>query len=337
MSAASALDAWEEAEAAQLVAPFPGRLPAAAAAALTPTITQWGSSRFSEHRRCGRAHALRWREGIVPLKTGPSMGKDYFGLGILIHAATAYIWEGLQAGEAPGDRDWRDVLRAATQRPEGCERATYEEAERLLEAYWAFWGFPDWDPDLVRIVDVERELTEGGACACVGGPVVPPHEHSSACPMRGSRFALPYTSRLDLVVEIAGMIHVVDTKTRAQKLPDNLAVYGRQLRTRAQFLGQSYLAQKAYGLAEPPIVIVNAIVKTKIPRFGRVRVPFTQRDLDAWEEWQASASLESDRLNYSQCAPEIGSPCTYLDYCHGSDEERERNFVSVDSLKKKGM
>jgi hypothetical protein len=316
------------------VPPHEGELPAAAAAALAPTLTHWGSSRFGEHRRCGRAHALRWREQIVPLRTGPSMGKDYFGLGILIHAATAYVWEGLKLGE---HRDWRDVLHAATQREGGVERATHEEAWRLLDAYFAHWGIPDWDPSLVRIVDVERELQEGEICKRCSGTGVMTSERSlsgeASCRtcggsgMIGGSFGLPYTARLDLVVEIAGTLHVVDTKTRATKLPDNEALYARQLRTRAQFLGQSFLAQKAYGLSVPPPVIVNAIVKTKIPRFGRLTVPITSDDVARWAEWQASASLESDRMNYSQCAPEIGAPCAYLDYCHGSDEQRARYFT----------
>lgn len=300
------LQAWEEGEAAQLMAPFPSTLPAAAHEALAPTLTLYGSSRFGEYRRCQRAHALKYRDGIVRLRLGPSDRLDYFMLGILVHAALAYFWEGLKLGIP---RDWRDVLHAATQRPDGLERDLYSEAERLLAAYFAhhqadpLFG-SDW-PEGVEIVDVEREIIDA------------------------SSFALPYTARLDLVVRIDGTLYVVDTKTRAAKLPDNRAVYARKLRTRAQFLGQAHLAMLAYGLEAPPHVMVNAIVKTKIPQFGRVAVPITLADVQRWREQQsrdAAAGLQGDSMNYSSCAPEIGSECTYLDYCHGSEEVRAKHY-----------
>jgi hypothetical protein len=308
---------------------------------LAPTITQFGSSRFSEYRRCQRAHALRYRDNIVRLRLGPSDTLDYFQLGILIHAALAYFWEGLKLGE---QRSWRDVLHAATQRPEGLERDLYLEAERLLAAYFAHHQSDppfgsDWGEG-VEIVDVERELADGAepcpecngrkldgnGCWCMR--CYDDFAAESTGRVAGS-FALPYTARLDLVVRIDGTLYVVDTKTRAQKLPENRAVYARKLRTRAQFLGQAHLAMLAYGLSEPPHVMVNAIVKTKIPGFGRLAVPITLEDVERWREQQArdaAAGLQGDSMNYSSCAPEIGSPCVYLDYCHGSPEVRAKHY-----------
>jgi hypothetical protein len=324
---------WEAGEAAQLMAPYPDPLPAAAIAASAPTITQYGSSRFSEYRRCQRAHSLRYSEGIVRLRLGPSDTLDYFALGILIHAALAYFWEGLKLGE---QRSWRDVLHAATQRPEGLERDLYHEAERLLAAYFAHHQADppfgsDWGGG-VEIVDVERELVDGIACPDCDNMR---GEWSECGTCRGDGFTefgsfrLPYTARLDLVVRIEGTLYVVDTKTRAKGLPENRAVYARKLRTRAQFLGQAHLAMLAYGLTEPPHVMVNAIVKTKIPQLGRLAVPISLEDVERWREQQrrdAAAGLAGDNMNYSSCAPEMGSPCIYLDYCHGSAEVRAKHY-----------
>jgi hypothetical protein len=296
------LERWADGEAAQMAPAWPSALPQLAVAALEPTLTEWGSSRFGMYRTCQRAHALRYTERLVPLRLGPALSHDYFGLGILIHACLAYAWEGFAKGE---QRDWRDVLRAATQRDRGVELDLYNEAERLCAAYWAHHGEPDWDPEHVRIVDVERELCDAES------------------------FALPYTARLDLVVSVDDTIHVVDTKSRAKGLPQDRVGYARKLRTRAQFIGQSHLAMRAYGLSSPPPVIVNAIVKTRMPAFARLVVPITQQDVDTWCEQQridAAAGLAGRNMNYSSCAPEMGSPCSYLEYCHGSAEQRSRLF-----------
>lgn len=348
-SAAALLEAWEGAEAAALAEPWPHAVPPEAHAALTPTLTEYGSSRFGLYRTCQRAHALRYTQRVVPLRIGPPSTADYFGLGSLIHAALAYAWEGQKQGVI---RDWRDVLHAATQQHGGIRLDTLKEAERLLEAYWAFYGLNDWEGNAgvaATIVDVEREFcAESHKCeSCAGtGRIEHPHWEDGgrppvttpcgACDGRGYHGELgplPYTARLDLVVEVEGIIHVVDTKTRAKGLPSNRAQYARRLRTRAQFIGQAWLAKRAYGLSYVPPVIVNAIVKTKIPGFARLLVPLEQRDLDTWAEAQreaAAAGLCGSAMNYSSCAPEIGSPCAYLDYCHGSDEQRVRLFGVAD-------
>src|ERR1041384_4671253 len=210
----SLLERWADGEAAQMMPRHVGELPALAVNALEPTLTEWGSSRFGLYRTCQRAHALRYTQRLVPLRLGPSPSLDYFGLGILLHACLAYAWDGFARGE---QRDWRDVLRAATQRDRGVECDLYNEAERLCAAYWAHYGAPDWDTEHVRIVDVERELSDVDS------------------------FALPYTARLDLVVSVDDAIHVVDTKSRAKGMPQDRVGYARKLRPRAQFIAQNHL------------------------------------------------------------------------------------------------
>lgn len=308
MRPAIALDAWEAALATQCAPAFEGPLPPEAFAALLSTLTAYGSSRFGEYRRCQRAHALRYSEGLIQLRTGPSLDNDYFGLGIMIHACLAYVWEGLKLG-AP--RDWGCVLQARTADGK-MQQALYDETYRLVSAYFGHYGENDFNENGFKIVDVEREFTDSDS------------------------FDLPYTARLDLVVAVADRIFIVDTKTRATAFPkDARAKYQRGLRTRSQFIGQAHLARRAYGLDYTPHVIVNAIVKTKIPSFDRLNVELTDRDVETWcgaQREAAAAGLEGTAMNYSSCSPDMGAPCSFLDYCHGSDETRARHFTTKAAL-----
>lgn len=298
------LDAWERALAATCVEPHVGVLPKAAHEALASTLTEFGSSRFSALRKCGYAHHLQWAEQVIPLCSGPSLDADYFGLGILVHACLAYVWDGSKLG---GPRDWRDILKAASVGGT-MQQALHDETERLVSAYFGHWGAEDFHAGEVRIVDVEREFTDSDS------------------------FALPYTARLDLVVEVAGTIFVVDTKTRATAFPKNdRRKYQRGLRTRSQFLGQSHLARRGYGLDYAPQVIVNGIIKTKIPGFDRMTAEVTEADVLRWavdhSAW-AAEGLGDRKRNYSHCAPDMGAPCSFLEYCHGSAETRARHFTT---------
>jgi hypothetical protein len=188
------------------------------------------------------------------------------------------------------------------------QQALYDETYRLVSAYFGHYGENDFNEDPTRIVDVEREFTDSES------------------------FALPYTARLDLVVEVAGRILVVDTKTRATAFPkDGRKKYQRGLRTRAQFLGQAHLARRAYNLDYTPQVLVNGIIKTKVPSFDRLAAEITDEDIYRWQIDHGAWALDgvASRLrNYSQCSPDMGSPCTYLEYCHGSAETRARHFTT---------
>lgn len=308
----------------RLAAPVARQLPEAAiAAANLEAVTPWGSHVFGEYRRCQHASQLA-RSGIVPVKRlTESLSLDYFQVGSAVHAALAYVWEGLRLGDGERPRlgearDWRDGLDAMTLRPGGIEEDAYHEAERLLSAYFGHYGGgtfegggSDWDG--FRVEAVEELIADEAS------------------------FALPYTARLDLVLRDASEnIVLVDTKTRAKAFPRDAAAlerYRRGLRTREQFLGQAHLAMIRWGLKDPPPVIVNAIIKTRIPEFARLRVPLTLHDVEAWRENHAREALEGldgDRMNYSECAPEIGSPCRFLTWCHGTDAEREKHYERKD-------
>lgn len=314
--------AWGRVLDSQLMPPHPDALPpAAVAAAALETGTEWGSHVFGEHRRCERASALR-REGIV--RVGRIYDRaDYFGIGSLVHAALSYVWDGMREGDL--GRDPIDALRAATQREGGIVIDTYEEALRLVTAYFAHYGIPDWNPEHTKVIAVERLLSDGTVCACPG---LGSSYHDPQCPNETASFAMPYTARLDLILEIAGEITLVDTKTRAKGMPRDREEYARDLRTREQFLGQAHLAMREFGLATPPAIVVNAIVKTKVPGFDRLRVTPSLDDVERWRENHAREAARGLRssddaiMNYSACAPEIGSKCDFIKYCHGNDHDR---------------
>lgn len=301
--------------------------PATAASCLAPTVTGWGNSRYSEYRRCPRAHHLKFERGIrrLPIADADRDHVDYFELGRLIHACLQW------AQLAPGINSWRDVVIAHLKADPAPCRFDLERAEcdRLLDPYFAIYGTENagW-PDDAKIVSVEEEFTNEWELesrhlpTCRSGA----GGFGCACP---ERLSGSYSARLDTILEIAGAITIADTKTRAKAFPQDRVEYARGLSTNPQFLGQSWLAMQRYGLEEPPPVWVNAIIKTKIPQYDRLLVRFTREAVDRWAAWQRDQSAEigsSRAMNYSQCAPEIGSRCWAFDWCHSSPEQRARNY-----------
>lgn len=275
-------------------------LQAAIESALAETATEWGSSRFACYRSCQRRHELRYA-----LRVMPQARALHFGVGTLVHAGLRYCSEGVIANE-PQPRDWMTLVNAASRRleftPEACD-----EASRLLHWYFDFWGQENagW-PEGVRVLSCEREFRDS------------------------TSFALPYTARADAILEYEGRIIVVDTKTRKSSLPEDRAAYARKLATRPQFLGLSYLVMRELQLPEPPDVWVNALCKLKVPKFGRVLVPFTHGAINRWCDTQkrlAEAGLHGTVMNYDACAPEIGSECEYFEWCHGSEESRALHYT----------
>lgn len=283
---------------------------------LTSTATEWGSSRWSEFRRCQKAHYLRYELGVERKPAEPQDDDDdrntkidYFAVGQLTHACLE--WTSLAAKDGT-QASWKDII--ATASNDNGERKAFDvgvvyEVERLVSAYFSHYGEENggW-PEGVRVVDVEIELGEP-----------------------------PLQRRADVILELpSGELVVGDTKTRAHAIPDARFRFIEDMQTNDQFLGLSFLAQKHYKLSEPPAVWVNAIIKTKVPKFDRVLVPFDEEIVQRWraeqEEWElefnsAHADPGNHALaNYSSCAPPIGSRCTYFYYCHGSQEKREQYF-----------
>lgn len=292
---------------------------------LASTATEWGSSRWSEYRRCQKAHYLRYELGLerkpVDLdddEDDRNTKIDYFAVGILVHACLQWTSDAAMRSE---QNDWKQVI--ATAGSDCDERKAFDvgaiyEAERLVSEYFRIRGTENggW-PEGVKVLGTEVHLG-----------------------------AEPLERRADIVLELpSGEIVIGDTKTRAHGIPGceyeksqlrtggSAARFIEDMQTNDQFLGLSYLAQKEYELEAPPAVWVNAIIKTKIPKFDRVLVPFTQEMVDRWYEeqrqWEDEYRRHADVAplsNYSSCAPPIGSRCSFFYYCHSTDEKRDQLF-----------
>lgn len=281
----------------------PGKLTreirAACARELDSTATPYGSSRWAAWRACGYKHHLRYRLGVRPTDT-----EDYFSVGIALHAVLAYSARGI-------DRSWRDMVRwqelHSSLAPE-----VVAECSRLVEAYFFRYGdgLAGFE-DARAIRGVELKL------------------------QRWRPFA--YSGRIDLLVTTASGPLVVDHKTRGRKVPDDTEEYQRDLSTRPQLLGLSWLARKCLKLPYYPPVCLNEIVKTRVPQFARTTVPMDPARVDAWvrNEKLARSRMRLDRLthrsrrddtsilrNYDSCAPVIGARCQYFDWCHGTERQR---------------
>lgn len=277
-------------------------------AALVDTVTEFGSSRYAEYRRCPRAHWLRYEQGIrlAPRDEtldGPEGEPSYFLVGRLCHAVLRYMQEGVLARE-PSPRPWHDVIEVAQTLPEFDVQST-SEASRLMGAYFMTYGDENagW-PEEAEILGVEV-----------------PYEST----IGGSR----YTGRVDTLIRIRDRILIVDTKTRSKAFPQNRDAYVRGAATRPQFLGLAHLVQEAMSLESPPSIWLNAIIKTKSPKFDRMIVPISAEALEQWKSEQTRflPVLGDDRMNYSACAPEgYGAKCSYFNWCH-IPSTRETHYV----------
>ncbi len=269
------------------------------------TQTQWGASRYTTFQRCPRAHALRYADGIETVDR-----PEHFGVGSLVHAALAFVRDGVMRGEL--ERDWHALIDIAGDLDLDMPPEVQAEAYRLVRAYEAHYGHAcGWDPkdDRIRVLGIETPL----------GPM--------------QIGELPFTARADAIVEMAGSVTVWDTKTRGRKLPNAREEYARGLRTRVQYGGLACLTLYVLGLEQPPAIIQDTIIKTKLAGFDRLTVQLNEGHLAAWIKQQVCVSYELYSTppslatpRWINCAPEIGNPCEFFYWCHGSDEERERHY-----------
>lgn len=271
---------------------------------LKPTATHHGSSRWAELRRCPRGHRLRYRDG-VRLKETP----EYFLVGQLLHAGLAYA--GL--GEMWGFRWKLSDLTNVVRKRKLFEDDIIEEAERLLKAYWFTYTTKNAGyPTRFEISEIEWFVA-------------------------AETLDLRYTGRVDaLLIDENDRLVIVDHKTRSRDYPekDSDETLVRRFATKPQFLGLAYAVREIEG--EAPLFLMNLIIKTIVPKFRRFLWEFTDEELDRWAEAQNATvkTIDDDWMNYSECAPEIGSPCWAFDWCHGDEQTRQESYYLVSDLKK---
>ena len=280
---------------------------AACALELQGTQTPFGSSRWASWRACPYSHHLRYRLGLKPTDT-----EGYFAVGIALHAVLAYSARGIE-------RDWRDMQRYLELHSK-LDPAVIAECERLCEAYFLRYGDElggFGDAKAIRGVELKLQTWRPFA----------------------------YSGRVDLLINAGSGPVVVDHKTRSRKVPDDSEEYIRDLATRPQLLGLSWLTRRCYKLPYYPPVCLNEIVKTRVPQFYRTTVPMHPEAVDAWvaNERLARRRMKLDRpthmrrgdeslilRNYDSCAPVIGSRCQYFDWCHGTKRQRHDNYTRKD-------
>lgn len=268
---------------------------------LRSTVTAYGSSRASEFRRCEYAHMLKYERGLVPTywhTTDDGKEPEYFGVGQLVHAGLHYAALGEMGREY---HDPLDITRYVAADPNTkTNLGVVYDAERLLAAYASYYGpgigfdYPVIDAEKFVASDVMR-MTE--------------------------------TRRIDCVLRVGGQVVLVDHKTRKCKLPDDREQFALERAASPAIVGQSLLAKQHYELDYYPELILNCIIKTKIPKFDRINIVVTERNVS---DYMQARTLEIDRQlagsaikNLDACAPALGSRCWAWEYCHGTDEQRE--------------
>lgn len=268
---------------------------------LTTQATSYGSSRWGTLAHCPEAYHLAYTEGVA-LRFPP----NFFGVGTIVHAG--------QAWQLAGHGKWSDVLDYLRIRQTHAEDGALtdgkilDEAERLLDCYYAHWGDDGgWGPaEESQVIAVEQELV---------GQI-------------GTSF---YSVRADHIRRHYDRIVAIDTKTKAQSPSGaerigtgliGLDEYTRNLATRPQFLGLSWLVGEVYNSGEPVTLIDDLIIKTKMPAFARVEITFTREMIAEWQAEHLKLLAVDRRKNLHACAPDHARRCGYFDWCHGTDEMR---------------
>lgn len=274
---------------------------------LTSTATPWGSSRWSAYHTCRREHHLAYGQQIVPIGRSAS----YFEVGRLVHAYRAYTQLG---------GNGIDVLREAERQelalPEDEQDfAPLDEAHRLMQAYDLHYGTENagW-PEGVIVLAVEEKLPD-------------------AFVQQGLGYQLRQSIRLDARLDVNGRIVIADIKTRSARWSTDpqAAIQKAQAHyaLRPQFIQASWMTRWAFGLDYYPPIWVDEIVKTQLPAFQRPLVEIEERSVELWLTAQRSVELFDDTPNPTACAPAIGSPCRYVKWCHGTDEERSLHYKQL--------
>lgn len=301
---------------------------------LAPTVTASGHSYWSTVLACPRKAYLKYGLKVEPDKT-----PVHFLVGRLVHAALAYKFRGqLHDLELDGLNliDW-------------VAGNGLDDGQRMLDV-----AVLDEAHRLISYAQSEIELPG----TLLGVEVLMKADFNAGVPV--------YTARADLLLSVDGRIAIGDYKTRSRARSGYQDDVITSLSVDGQFRGLSRLASQhsaraaliagingtelgptptAVGVendreqVEPPMVYVIDILKTKEPDVVTWEVPFTWQDLDDWAEAQValmrrytSGGLSgtlggySGERHFDSCVDFRGWRCDYFDWCHGTPEQRTRNF-----------
>jgi hypothetical protein len=250
-----------------------------------------GSTYWKGLRMCPREHGLRH-----VARLGREGDNEALTQGWTFHLVLERYYGALLAGVKPAEAEASAWAAFEPMRDEPGYADTYAEIERMLASYFDHYrGQDDW-----RIVAVEETLVYQDA-------------------------GLRYSARLDLLVEEAGGLWIVEHKTAKTIGADLISNYQLDM----QILGQVWLLQQCVDLSSyAPLrgVKVNITSKHKPPRHERVEVMPSQKHLDAFErsmrDWHAVEGVYR-KLGYPQSlgncagAARFWSRCDYYDLCHG--------------------
>ena len=139
----------------------------------------------------------------------------------------------------------------------------------------------------------------------------------------------PFSTRADLVYRTAGGLWIVDHKSSramTQELTGGWAING-------QMIGLTYAILQHWPDEHIAGIVINILVRTKIPQFRRVTFPLRA---DLIDEWRASMDLWVNNVlphyeslgwppNYSACIHRYGR-CPFYHYC-----EAEQDAALLDS------
>jgi hypothetical protein len=286
---------------------------------------------------CLRAHWLKREAGVRQKRPA-----DYFATGRLLHAVIAYVARAEREGRQVEPVQMIEFLYAQ----DGIDPKVIAEVERLTGAYFAHYGtelagFADY------VLGGRRKVEILGVETLVEAEIRGPKAWEDATPgepasiwLRGipyGKTSYPYTQRLDLILQVGDRVLIVDHKTRSQKVPDDTDEYVRTLQTRPQLLGAAWLVSRALRIPVGRVgVLLNEIIKTKIPKFARTEVTFSEDQIaDWWADmldqaqamWGMDLSAPPPR-NLDACAPVIGNQrCQFFDWCHGDQARRDANYT----------
>jgi len=263
----------------------------------------WSHSRWSELRRCPRAYDLKYNQKIYQLGPTPLA----LEIGIAFHKGLEHVGEIASWGAETSVSDWEEASKKA--RGVVKDPAAGLEATRLLGAYRLKYGSANAGYGDAKVLAVEEVLLGGKLHERIGG----------------------FAAIADGVVEEPdGTIVLFEHKTSGRAFSGTLEELSKDLKVGSQACGLAYCGRERWG--KTPVVVRNVVTKTKLVGFQRIRMTFTDEELDVWardqEELEGMIGLKC--ANRDACDPPVGFRCGFFQHCWGTNEDRETLYFQKD-------